>query len=175
MTPKAGRAAGIRVRPYVAGDLDAVIAIFQRAVREVACRDYDPAQIEAWSHVERDEWAPWRLSRPAWVAEVAGEPVGFSDLEPDGHLDMMFVHPAHQGQGVATALLERIEAEARTLGLFRLHLEASITARPFFERRGFRLLAPQTVELRDQCLVNFLMEKPLSGQGPQRHRSLQRI
>ncbi len=87
---------------------------------------------------------------------------GFSDLEADGHLDMMFVDPRFQGRGVATALLERVEAEARSLSLSRIFTEASITARPFFERRGFRLIAPQTVELRGQRLVNFRMEKGLA-------------
>ncbi len=43
----------------------------------------------------------------------------------------------------------------------RLHTEASITARPFFERCGFLLVAEQTVALRGQQFVNFRMEKPL--------------
>ncbi len=103
-----------------------------------------------------------RLSRPTWVAVVGEKPVGFTDLEPDGHLDMMFVHPAHQGVGIATALLERVETAARGQGLARIFTEASITARPFFERRGFRLLAAQIVRVRGQALANFRMEKLLT-------------
>ena len=34
-----------------------------------------------------------RLSRTTWVAEIGGKTVGFSDLEADGHLGMLYVHP----------------------------------------------------------------------------------
>jgi putative acetyltransferase len=50
--------------------------------------------------------------------------VGFTDLQPDGCLDMMYVHPAHQGVGVATALLNKVEAAAGELGLSRIFTEA---------------------------------------------------
>jgi putative acetyltransferase len=153
----------LSIRPYVASDLDAVIMIFQRAVREVASRDYEPAQIEAWSHVDREEWAPHRLSRPAWIAAFGNLPAGFADLESDGHLDMMFVHPDFQGRGVATALLAQVEAAAHELGLTEIFTEASITARPFFERRGFKVIEQQIVAVDGQPLVNFKMKKPLAA------------
>jgi len=150
------------IRPYRATDLDAIIEIFLRAIREVASKDYDAAQISAWAKVDRAAWAACRLSRPTWLAVLDREPVGFSDLEPDGHLDMMFVHPAHQGVGVATRLLATVEATARARQIDRLFTEASITARPFFEKRGFRVLASQRVEKRGEFLVNFRMEKILT-------------
>jgi len=69
-------------------------------------RDYDPAQIHVWAQVDRDAWAQWRLCRPTWVAVIDEAPIGFTDLEPIGYLDMMFVHPAHHGRGAASSLLE---------------------------------------------------------------------
>ena len=131
----------LQVRRYTADDCDDTIAIFLAAIREVASRDYSPAEIEAWAKVEdRTAWAERRASRPTFIAERAGHFIGFSDLEPDGHLDMMFVHPAHQGIG-------------------RIFTEASLTARPFFERRGFSVIARQSVEKRGQRLTNFRMAK----------------
>ncbi len=150
------------IRPYSASDCDATIAIFLSAIREVASRDYPPAHIAAWAQVnDAAKWDARRLSRPTWIAVIEGMPAGFSDLEPDGHLDMMYVHPAHQGVGVASALLATVEAAARAQGLSRLFTEASITARPFFEKRGFSLIAEQQVETRGQLLTNFRMQKIL--------------
>lgn len=150
----------ILIRPYTAGDADATIEIFLRSIREISSKDYLPAQIEAWAKVEdRSLWAERRISRPAWIAEVDGKPAGFSDLTDDGCLDMMFVHPEFQGIGVATRLLRTVEEEALTLGFRRIYTEASRTARPFFEGKGFRVLAGQIVEKRGQGLENFLMEK----------------
>jgi putative acetyltransferase len=152
----------VQIRPYVAADCDFTIGIFLGAIREVASKDYSPAQVAAWGKVEdREAWARRRASRPTWIGEHEGVPVGFSDLEPEGHLDMLFVHPDYQGIGVASALVAKVESEAGKLGLTRLTAEASLTARPFFERRGFVVLARQTVEVRGQQLDNFRMEKLL--------------
>lgn len=151
----------IAIRPYEPADLDALIAIFLGAIREVAAREYSQAQVNAWAQADRDVWALRRLGRPTWVALMGREVVGFANLEPNGHLDMMYVHPAHQGVGVASALLESVLTSARSQGLFRIFTEASITARGFFERRGFRVMAAQSVELRGQRLTNFRMERYL--------------
>jgi len=152
----------IVIRPYEASDLDAVIDVFLRAVRELASRDYDAAQIDAWAQVDRDLWARRRLDRPTWVAVVDREIAGFSDLERDGHIDMLFVHPRYQRMGVANALLDQVEHEALAQNLALIDTDASITARPFFEARGFEVVRRQTVEVRGAQLVNFKMKKRLS-------------
>jgi putative acetyltransferase len=151
----------LAIRPYRPTELDAVIAIFLGSVRQIAARDYNEAQIDAWARVERDKWAVKRLSRPTWIALISQELVGFTDLEPDGHLDMMYVHAAHQRKGVATALLKRVEATAAELDLSRIFTEASVTARAFFASHGFHVVTPQVVQVRGQSLPNFLMEKLL--------------
>ncbi|MGO6672332.1 GNAT family N-acetyltransferase [Rhizobium leguminosarum] len=150
----------ILIRPYAPGDVDATIEIFLRAIREVASKDYSPAEVQAWAKVEdRRLWAERRISRPAWIAEIDGQPVGFSDLTGGGCLDMLFVHPEFQGLGIASHLLSWVEGEALKLGFSRIYTEASRTARPFFERKGFRVITKQIVEKRGQGLENFLMEK----------------
>lgn len=155
----------VAIRGYRAEDLDGLIAIFTRAVRETASRDYTPEQVRAWApdRPDRDAWAARRASRPTFIAEIDGAMAGFCDLEPDGHIDMMFVHPGHGGRGIATTLLGHIEAQARAAGLSRLFTEASLTARPFFDRRGFAVIAEQQVHLRGEVLTNFRMEKHLAG------------
>ncbi len=129
------------IRSYEAADLDAVIAVFVRSVREVSARDYNQAQVDAWAQADGDWWGVVRASRPTWVAVMGEDVVGFSDLEPDGHLDMMFVHPTHQSRGIAASLLSAVEAATGGQGLCAFFTEASLTARPFFERRGFELVA----------------------------------
>jgi putative acetyltransferase len=155
------RSANLSVRAYQPTDLDAVIAIFQGAIREIAFKDYDKAQIDDWAHVTRARWAERRLSRLTWVAILDQVSVGFADLEPSGHIDMMFVHPSRQGIGVATILLETVEAAADALGILQLFTEASITARPFFEKRGFSVLASE--QKGEQLLTTFRMEKNLES------------
>ena len=155
--------AAVSIRPYTPDDLDTLIALFNGAVRRVAGRDYTPAQIAAWAPEtpDRAAWAKRLLGRPTLVAQIEGVIAGFSDLEPDGHIDMLFVDADHQGRGVAGALLDRIDTMARDQGLARLFTEASITARPVFEHRGFHVVAVQDVALRGQTLRNYRMAKAL--------------
>ncbi|RYG57932.1 MAG: GNAT family N-acetyltransferase [Alphaproteobacteria bacterium] len=156
--------AAVHVRAYSEADLDALIDLFTGSVRQVASRDYSPAQIEAWAPlaVNREQWANRLGGRPTYVAQAGGEIVGFSDLELDGHIDMLFVHTDHQGQGVARALLDHIHHHATRQNIRRLFTEASITARPFFERNGFEVIEAQDVERRGETFRNYRMAKSLA-------------
>jgi putative acetyltransferase len=106
------------------------------------------------SHDDAQPSRPGSLS--ANVASLASR-----TLSQTGHVDMLYVHPDFQRRGVARALLTHIERLARTQSLDRLYTEASITARPVFEAIGFRLIAPQTVIVRGECMTNYRMEKRL--------------
>ena len=71
---------------------------------------------------------------------------------------LLYTHKDFQGQGVGTKLLDTIVAQAAQLQLSRLFVEVSITARSFFEHRGFVIVKPQQVECRGVKLSNFVME-----------------
>src|SRR5471032_1990719 len=149
------------IRRYESADLEAVMSVFLRSVRGVASRDYDAGQIAAWAQVDRDVWSRRRLDRPTWVALIDGVIAGFIDLEGSGHIDMLFVDPACQRRGVASVLLDTVENAARGQRLAVLDTDASITARPFFEKHGFQVVRSQDVALRGERLTNFRMEKQL--------------
>jgi putative acetyltransferase len=96
------------------------------------------------------------------VFELEGKMSGFASMEADGHLDLMYVQPEHFRQGVASALYQYLEIEAGAQGLPRLFTEASLTAKPFFEKQGFEVTEKQTVERQGILLDNFRMEKYLT-------------
>jgi len=153
----------VEIRDAELRDAAAIAGIFYHTVLNVNVRDYSRAQVEAWAGPapEPGMWEE-RISdgeRQTFVAVQGERVLGFAEFEADGHIDTLYVHHECQGCGIASKLLERIEAEARRLGLARLYTEASITARPFFEGRGFSVVTPQTVEVRGQKCRNFRMEK----------------
>lgn len=153
----------IILRDYRPADIDAVIDVFLSAIRQTASADYTQAQVEAWAQVARQTWQKRRRSRPTWVAEMEGSVAGFTDLEADGHLDMMYVHPRCKGRGVATSLLNAAEQHAREAGLSKIYCEVSITARPFFEAQGYLVIEPEEVLRNGQMFLRFKMEKMLPG------------
>ena len=154
----------IVLRPYRPSDVDALIALFRDSVRRVALRDYTPEQLRAWAPdaIDRERWVQRCAEHRTWVAEIDQSVVGFIELEAAGHIDMLYVDADHQLQGIARALLETAEAAARETRLVRLFAEASLTARGFFQRQGFVVIAAQTVRRADEDLANFRMEKALT-------------
>jgi putative acetyltransferase len=152
------------IRLYQPSDLASLIALFRETVRKINGRDYSDQQVQAWAPDEIDprQWMQRFQTKAVRVAELDGAPVGFVALARDGQIDMLYVHVDHQGQGIASALLGSAEAWARTRGLARLFTEATITARPFFERRGFRVIAPHRVVRRALEFINYRMDKLLA-------------
>ena len=76
-------------------------------------------------------------------------------------LDRLYVHGHFARRGVGRALTERIRELARQSGETSLRTEASLTARPFFERMGFCVRKEQQVERKGILLTNFVMETVL--------------
>ena len=154
----------VTLRLYKPDDAPALLALFRDTIRRVNARDYSPEQIRAWASDDIDPvvWMGRFMGRFVIVADEAGQPVGFAELESDGHIDRMYVSADHQGQGIGRQLLAAVVAEARRLGLARLFVEASLTARPFFEARGFTVLTPQVVTCREVEFVNYRMERGLT-------------
>ena len=154
----------ITLRPYRPADAPALLALFRDTIRRVNSRDYSPAQIAAWASDDIDTagWFERFTGRFVPVAEEDGRPVGFAELEPDGHIDRVYVSADHQRRGIGQLLLAAVVAEAQRVGLTRLFTEASITARSFFESQGFAVLAPQVVTCRGAEFVNYRMERVLA-------------
>jgi GNAT superfamily N-acetyltransferase len=153
----------IDVRRYRSSDLAGLIALFRDTVRRINGRDYSQQQVLAWApdDIDARRWRHRFDNKEVWVADLDGAPVGFVDVARDGLIDMLYVHADHQGVGIASRLLRTVEASARTHGLLRLFTEASITARPFFEHRGFRVIAPQRMVRWAQEFLNYRMDKAL--------------
>ncbi len=153
------------LRRYEPSDLPAIVAVFQRSVREFASRDYSPAQVEVWAPepADFDAWARRLATGVVFVSEREGQVAGFARIDATGELDLLYVDPRFQRRGVATELLTALVAVAKRNAVTRLAANVSITARPFFEHAGFRLLRSQTVERGGVMLENFRMERAVDA------------
>ncbi len=150
------------IRPYQSEDCGELARLFYETVHTVNAADYTPEQLDAWATGKKslDTWDRSFRANTTLVAEAGGQIVGFADMDDSGYLDHLFVHRDFQRRGVATALCEALEAGCSCL---RYTTHASITARPFFQSRGYRVVREQQVDCRGVLLTNFVMEKP----GPQ--------
>lgn len=93
------------------------------------------------------EWDEFdAVSRHALALAAAGTPVGCGRLLPDGHVGRLAVLAAWRGQGVGSALLERLVDLAREQGHARAILNAQTHAMPFYARHGFAAVGDQYLE-----------------------------
>jgi putative acetyltransferase len=154
----------MQIRNYQRGDAEAIVQLFYETIHTVNLGDYSPAQVDAWAPAVPDAnaWHQRMISRRTLVAERDGAVIGFADLENNGHIDMFFCRHDTVRRGVGSRLYQAIEEAARGLGLGRLFVEASITARPFFERQGFLVVAHNAFERNGVEITNFAMEKTLA-------------
>ena len=151
----------IEIRKYQESDALDLWAIFYHTVRNVNLRDYSQAQVEAWApdDFSSEIWQRKMNLLSPFVAEIDGKIVGYSDLQENGLIDHFFCHYEHQGQGVGRQLMEHVLRMGELQGITRFYSEVSITARPFYERFGFKVIQEQIIEVRGQKLCNFVMEK----------------
>lgn len=152
------------IRPYRPTDIDQILALYRETIRAVNSRDYTPEQIASWAPDDLDpvRWNSRFSNSATLVAEGDGEVIlGFANIENGRHIDCVYVHKDHQGEGIASGLLAALEAEARREGARKLYTDASITALPFFERRGYVVIAEQHVLIDGLQFRNYKMEKVL--------------
>ena len=145
------------IRKYRPEDCAATARLFYDTVHTVNAADYTQAQLDVWATgtVDSDRWNASFLSHDTVVAEENGEILGFGDMDETGYLDRLYVHRDYQRRGIATVICD--ELEGAVLGKITTH--ASVTAKPFFENRGYRVVRAQQVERQGVLLTNFVMEK----------------
>ncbi|MBD3881730.1 GNAT family N-acetyltransferase [Phormidium tenue FACHB-886] len=153
----------IRIRLFETQDAEQIARLFYETVREINLGDYSSSQVQAWApdDIHFRNWAEVCSSRFTYVADDEGVIAGFGELEPNGHIDCFYCHKNYQRCGVGSQIYRAIEAKAVELPVSRLFTEASITAKPFFQRMGFSVVQEQQVTRRGETFTNYVMEKHL--------------
>ena len=145
------------IRMYQASDCKELTNLFYNIVHNVNAKDYTKEQLNVWA-TEQVDLEKWNLSLQEHFSVVAVDDeiiIGFGDIDKTGYLDRLFVHTDYQRKGIATAICNQLEQAVQ--GDITTH--ASITAKPFFEKRGYKLVKEQQVERQGVFLTNYVMIK----------------
>lgn len=147
----------MELREYCQTDCRETAELFYHTVHRVNAKDYTREQLEAWAtgQVDMEKWNRSFQEHFSIVAVENGSIVGFGDIDDSGYLDRLYVHADYQGKGIASAICDRLEQAVQG----RIVTHASITAKPFFEKRGYQVVKEQQVERQGIFLTNYVMEK----------------
>lgn len=152
----------ITIRDYQPNDVQALAQIFYNTIHLINIQHYTQEQVDVWAPLSSLEAKGWRkkFSRTKpFIAIVKDQIVGFAEFEPDGHIDCFYCHHEWIGKGVGSALMQAIFEKAKKNKIAHIFSEVSITAKPFFEKQGFRVVTEQTVVRKGVELRNFKMER----------------
>ncbi len=130
----------ISIRSYRPEDVQDLANIYFNTIHRINSKDYTQEQVDVWapqSSLETEKWAKKFLKTNPIIATVGEKIVGFAEFEPSGYIDCFYCHHEWIGKGVGSALVKEILKRAKGYDIDRIFLEASITARPFFEKQGF--------------------------------------
>lgn len=144
-------------------DLAEMQELFVQTIQSVCKNDYNTAQIEVWvSGVKNMErWVSVIETQFVLLAIIKDQIAGFGTLKDGNYIDFFYIHKDFQRQGIADKLLTELELEAKKQHLKMITSDISITAKPFFEKKGYIVKAEQKNRVNDVEIINYKMKKEL--------------
>jgi putative acetyltransferase len=144
-------------------DVCAITLLFRETVKHINAKDYSPQAIKAWADTAGNlvAWHKKIASQHFFLAETRASLLGFASLAEDGYIDFMYVHKDHQGKGVASALLEKLESVGRDAKMEELYSHVSLTAEGWFESKGYRPIGKTINTVANIDFVNRIMKKKI--------------
>ncbi|HHP5739695.1 GNAT family N-acetyltransferase [Bacillus paranthracis] len=149
------------IRTFHKEDLEQVLQLFYETVHTINAKNYNVLQLQAWApdQLDKESWLKSLEKNISYVADYNGMIVGFGDYNEDHYVDRLFTHKDYQRKRIASYILQKLEQEAVNLGHRGIYTEASITAKPFFESKGFICIKEQKKEHNGQIFINYVMKK----------------
>ena len=128
-----------QVRKARIDDAQAILDLRARTVRRINSRDYTPAQIDAWIGNRRVEVTQSMIADGQYYVCVnaQGNLLGFGGIK-GSRLFALYVSAEHQGEGIGSVLLKRMEKDAARKGFSEIETESTLTAEAFYKRKGYQ-------------------------------------
>lgn len=148
-------------RTATLSDLKEMQELFIDTIKSICQKDYNSKQIEVWtsgvSNTER--WIDVINTQFVLLAIIENKIVGYGTLKEGNYIDFFYVHKDFQRQGIADKILSELEIEAKKSNSKIITSDISITAKPFFEKKGFIVIKEQRIEKLGVELINYKMQK----------------
>ena len=145
------------IREYRSEDCKELTELFYNTVHTVNAKDYTEAQLDVWAPnlADLENWNRSLLKNYSLITVENNIITGFGDIDKSGYLDRLYVHKDYQRRHIASQICDKLEQKIRG----KIVTHASVTAKPFFEKRGYKTVKEQQVIRRGITLTNFIMEK----------------
>lgn len=149
-----------------------IIASHRRSIRELCAKDYNPAQIAAWSGRDFQEtrWHQTMSKDFVWVIANDREDIfGFGHLQfledkPEANLVGLYFVPEAKGLGFGRELFDLMKNECLAKHVKVVSLTSTKTSKSFYEKMGFSQQGDiSQVKMGDQILDVYKMRATLEA------------
>lgn len=140
--------------------LKQIVELFTNTVHKINKKDYSKEQLNVWANQDYDLeiWEKRFEKNKPYLCVLKDEVVGFCEYSNE-YIDCFYVHFKYQNFGIGKQLLNHIFKIAKNDNIDKIKVDASITAKPFFEKFGFKEVRKNLVKRENVEFVNFRLEK----------------
>ena len=157
----------VNLGPLNRNEVERAVDLCLDSILEGPKSQYTSSQRAKWANIDRADWTRRLVDQHTLAARDAqGTLVGVASWDAragsTAWLDLLFVAPNCQRQGVGLKLLQAVECDARKREMVRLQTYASLHLLPLLQRQGYCVLKHRLAG-PDKDLPCAWMEKVLKG------------
>ena len=121
----------MKIRKAKSEDAEAISRLHRQTIRRVNSKDYSKKQVEVWSKRSTPKWIRKIIASPNvyyYVAVEKNKIIGFGDFSKKDGLRGLYIASNWLNKGTGRKLIQKIDREARKLGMKELKLKSTLTA-----------------------------------------------
>jgi GNAT superfamily N-acetyltransferase len=143
------------LREFRQTDLFAVKSLVHRTIAACYPAYYCPEAVRFFVNYH-DERAILQDAQEGWtlVLEKAGRVLGTGTLVGD-EIKRVFVEPGLQKHGLGRLIVQRLEEKATSLGIGAIRLDASLPAKPFYDKLSYATIERTSLEVENTRRLDF--------------------
>jgi putative acetyltransferase len=147
-----------------AADTDVIRHIFQESILSIPSHYYTASQLLQWAAVFNNTayWQQLLETQTCILCLQNTTPIGYISLAKNGFIDHLYVTALFQRKGLGTALIQQVEAYAKTKSIQLLETDASLIATPLFKKMGYQLVREYEKHFNGEVYTNSILKKQIT-------------
>ena len=157
----------IEIRRAGFSDYEEMLEMYKNTLRNVNIKDYSKDEVELWlkkTNLENLKKTADLVKR--WVAvdlDNKAKIVGMAQHSLNGNFSGLYVDKDYIGKAVGFKLLKLVEESIAALGIKKIKIKSTVTAKDFYLRNGYVLLGEDFFDLGEGRKIKvYLMEKDIA-------------
>lgn len=148
-------------------DIESVMNVHRRSIREICSKDYNEEQIAKWSDVNysMEIWTKTINDDCYYVYERDSQIVGFCHAllreNNIGEIVGMYFAPEIKGLGLGAKIFSLCMDYLDNQKVDKVIIHGTKTAKPFYESMGFKTVEKKESNIRGAIIESYLLEKKI--------------